>query len=125
MLDGEGDWTISFIFKSVGIGFGPETFAEFLEVSISISKIFLRVYAPRYRFWSKNLVSSFSAQDDTRHTFFLSHGYYFSSIRVLNEFFLSYLHFLTAVLHHVSDCVILGRLGKHGCPDDFKFKLLI
>ena len=41
MLDGEGDWTISFIFKSVGIGFGPETFAEFLEVSISISKNFL------------------------------------------------------------------------------------
>ena len=57
--------------------------------------------------------------------FFLSHGYYFSSIRVLNEIFLSYLHFLTAVLHHVSDCVILGRLGKHGCPDYFKFKLLI
>ena len=33
--------------------------------------------------------------------------------------------FLTVILHHVSDCVILGQLGKHGCPDDFKFKLLI
>ena len=33
--------------------------------------------------------------------------------------------FLTVILHHVSDCVILGQLRKHGCPDDFKFKLLI
>ena len=33
--------------------------------------------------------------------------------------------FLTVILHHVSDCVILGQLGKHGCPDDFKFKLFI
>ena len=41
MLDGEGDWMISFIFKSVLIGLGPETFAKFLEVSISISKILL------------------------------------------------------------------------------------
>ena len=39
MLDGEGDWMIPFIFKSVGFGLGPETFAKFLEVSVSISKM--------------------------------------------------------------------------------------
>ena len=92
MLDGEGDWTISFIFKSVGIGFGPETFAEFLEVSISISKIFLseknvlilvsenlaqqdrQGVCTSVSVLVKNLVSSFSAQDDTRHTFFCLTG---------------------------------------------------
>ena len=32
--------------------------------------------------------------------------------------------FWAVILHHVSNCVILWHLGKHGCPDDFKFKLL-
>ena len=62
---------------------------------------------------------------DLPNTLFLQHGYYFSSIKVSNEKIVSNLHFLTVNLHHVSDCVILGQLGKHGCTDDFKFKLLI
>ena len=92
MLDGEGDWMISFIFKSVLIGLGPETFAKFLEVSISISKIFLseknvlilvsenlaqqdrQGVCTSVSVLVKNLVSSFSAQDDTRHTFFCLMG---------------------------------------------------
>ena len=83
MLDGEGDWMISFIFKSVGIGLGPETFAKFLEVSISISKILLSeknvliLVSENLASVSvlvKILVSSFSAQDDTRHTFFCLTG---------------------------------------------------
>ena len=35
------------------------------------------------------------------------------------------LHFWAVILHPVSYCVILWHLGKHGCPDDFKFKSLI
>ena len=59
------------------------------------------------------------------HTF-LQHRSYFSSLKVLNEnVCVWFAFFLTVLLHHVSDCVILGQLGKHGCPDDFKFKLLI